>query len=122
SRGAEHWVTGPDPVAESLGMHGVISAGVKNENEGLYPVQHGYWLETMRAALARESTNAMERGRYDHHRKHKHRKQTDHPERDRAVSLPRGPVPRRPRVREVAGVLRRRRRLLDAVVGRQRPF
>ena len=51
SRGAEHWLTGPDEVAASLGMDGVISAGVRNEDEGLYPVQHGYWLQTMRAAL-----------------------------------------------------------------------
>jgi benzoate/toluate 1,2-dioxygenase alpha subunit len=43
SRGAEHWLSGPDAVAESLGMHGVVSAGVKNEDEGLFPVQHGYW-------------------------------------------------------------------------------
>lgn len=55
SRGAEHWLTGPDPVAESLGMTGVISAGIKNEDEGLYPVQHGYWLQTMRAAVAQEA-------------------------------------------------------------------
>lgn len=54
SRGAEHWLSGPDDVARALGMDGVISAGVKNEDEGLYPVQHGYWLDTMRAALARE--------------------------------------------------------------------
>lgn len=58
SRGAEHWLTGPDPVAESLGMTGVISAGVKNEDEGLYPVQHGYWLERMRAAAAKEEAAA----------------------------------------------------------------
>jgi benzoate/toluate 1,2-dioxygenase alpha subunit len=51
SRGAQHWLTGPDEVAESLDMHGVISSGQKNEDEGLYPVQHGHWLETMRAAL-----------------------------------------------------------------------
>ncbi len=38
-------------------MDGVISSGgVKNEDEGLYPVQHGYWLDTMRSALARETT------------------------------------------------------------------
>ena len=54
SRGAEHWLTGPDEVALSLDMPGVISAGLKNEDEGLYPVQHGYWLDTMRAALAKE--------------------------------------------------------------------
>jgi len=55
SRGAEHWLTGPDEVAKTLDMPGVISAGLKNEDEGLYPVQHGYWLETMRAALAKEA-------------------------------------------------------------------
>ena len=60
SRGAEHWLTGPDEVAQSLGMHGVISAGVKNEDEGLYPVQHGYWLQTMRDALSREQKTSEE--------------------------------------------------------------
>jgi len=45
-------------VAESLNMKGVISAGLKNEDEGLYPVQHGYWLETLRAAAAGEATAA----------------------------------------------------------------
>ncbi len=55
SRGAEHWVTGPDEVARSLGMEGVLGSGVKNEDEGLYPIQHGHWLETMRAAVAAEA-------------------------------------------------------------------
>ncbi|MBU3067858.1 benzoate 1,2-dioxygenase large subunit [Nocardia sp. NEAU-G5] len=54
SRGAEHWLSGPDPVAESLGMHDVLSAGVKNEDEGLYPIQHGYWLTRMRESLSLE--------------------------------------------------------------------
>ncbi|MFR9803607.1 benzoate 1,2-dioxygenase large subunit [Pseudonocardia sp. RS010] len=54
SRGAEHWLTGPDEVATSLGMDGVISAGMRNEDEGLYPVQHGYWRRTMLAALEKE--------------------------------------------------------------------
>jgi benzoate/toluate 1,2-dioxygenase alpha subunit len=61
SRGAEHWLTGPDPVAEALDMPGVISAGVKNEDEGLYPVQHGYWLTAMRAAV--ESERAATNGK-----------------------------------------------------------
>ena len=30
SRGAEHWLNGPDEVAKSLGMDGVISAGARN--------------------------------------------------------------------------------------------
>ena len=37
-----------------LGLNPAISSGVKTEDEGLYPVQHGYWLETMRAAVAAE--------------------------------------------------------------------
>ena len=58
SRGAEHWLNGPDEVAKSLGMDGVISAGARNEDEGLYPIQHGYWLQTMRAALEKQAAAA----------------------------------------------------------------
>jgi benzoate/toluate 1,2-dioxygenase alpha subunit len=54
SRGVKHWIDGPDEVASALGMDGVISSGAKNEDEGLYPAQHGYWLEVMRSALAAE--------------------------------------------------------------------
>ncbi len=61
SRGAEHWLSGPDPVAESLGMHGVISSGARTEDEGLYTTQHGYWLQTMQAALAREAARQTEK-------------------------------------------------------------
>lgn len=57
SRGAQHWIDGPDEVAKSLGMDGVVSAGAKTEDEGLYPIQHGYWLETMRKAVAGEEGN-----------------------------------------------------------------
>ena len=55
SRGAKHWLNGPNDLAKALGMDGVISSGVKNEDEGLFPVQHGYWLETMRAGLAADT-------------------------------------------------------------------
>ena len=44
----------------------------------------------------------------------------DHPASDRAVPLSRGALPLRPRVRQVAGLLRRRRRVLDTVVARRR--
>ena len=70
SRGAEHWLTGPDAVAESLDMHGVISSGVKNEDEGLYPVQHGYWLDTMRAAIGPRERNETEMRSTDCNREH----------------------------------------------------
>lgn len=54
SRGAEHWISGPDAVAESLGMHNVISSGIKAEDEGLFVAQDQYWLEVMRDALTTE--------------------------------------------------------------------
>ncbi|HEU0192492.1 MAG TPA: Rieske 2Fe-2S domain-containing protein [Mycobacterium sp.] len=54
SRGAEHWISGPDPVAESLGLHNVISSGRKAEDEGLFVVQDQYWLEAMRDAVQQE--------------------------------------------------------------------
>ncbi|WLP91967.1 benzoate 1,2-dioxygenase large subunit [Gordonia sp. NB41Y] len=59
SRGAQHWLSGPDEVATSLGMSGIVSAGVRNEDEGLYPVQHGYWLQTMTAAADAEDAAAQ---------------------------------------------------------------
>ena len=55
SRGAKHWLNGPNDLAKALGMDGVISSGVKNEDEGLFPMQHHYWLETMRAGLAADN-------------------------------------------------------------------
>ena len=53
SRGATHWLSGPDPTAESLGIR-PVSSGVKVEDEGLFVVQHKYWLDTMRAGLDKE--------------------------------------------------------------------
>ncbi|MFC8830410.1 benzoate 1,2-dioxygenase large subunit [Streptomyces sp. NPDC057137] len=50
SRGAVHQISGPDEDAEKVGLHPVAS-GVRTEDEGLYPIQHGYWLETLRHAL-----------------------------------------------------------------------
>ena len=58
SRGAKHWLKGPNDLATALGMDGVISSGIKNEDEGLFPVQHRYWLDTMRAALAADNHSA----------------------------------------------------------------
>ena len=62
SRGAVHWLSGPDEVATKLGMTGVVSAGLKNEDEGLYPVQHGYWLTVMREALESERQHEASEG------------------------------------------------------------
>ena len=42
SRGAAHWIEGPDDEAKELGLD-PVSSGVRTEDEGLYLVQHGYW-------------------------------------------------------------------------------
>ncbi len=60
SRGQTHQITGPSDFARELGMDGVLSSGVKNEDEGLYPIQHEYWLETMKKAQAAEKAAEAE--------------------------------------------------------------
>lgn len=54
TRGSTHEITGPDEQAQALGMTRVIASGVRTEDEGLYPIQHGYWKEVMDRALAEE--------------------------------------------------------------------
>lgn len=53
SRGVTHQITGPDANADKVGLK-PISSGARTEDEGLYPIQHGYWVETMRKAAAAE--------------------------------------------------------------------
>jgi benzoate/toluate 1,2-dioxygenase alpha subunit len=53
SRGVTHQIQGPDEDAKKLGIHPVAS-GVRTEDEGPYPIQHGYWLSTMREAVKTE--------------------------------------------------------------------
>jgi benzoate/toluate 1,2-dioxygenase alpha subunit len=61
SRGAEHWIQGPDAVAEAIGLNPLMS-GARIEDEGLFLVQHKYWQDAMRRALAAEiKLNAKER-------------------------------------------------------------
>lgn len=50
SRGAAHWINGPDAAANAIGLKPVMS-GVKTEDEGLYTVQHRYWMDVMKQAL-----------------------------------------------------------------------
>jgi benzoate/toluate 1,2-dioxygenase alpha subunit len=54
SRGATHWITGPDEDAKALGINPVLS-GVRVEDEGLYPVQHSYWKRAMQHAVELEA-------------------------------------------------------------------
>jgi benzoate/toluate 1,2-dioxygenase alpha subunit len=60
SRGATHWIKGPNEDARALGINPVLS-GVRVEDEGLYPVQHGYWLRAMRHAVDLEAKEGASR-------------------------------------------------------------
>lgn len=53
-RGATHWIEGADEQARALGLNPRRS-GVRTEDEGLYPIQHQYWADTLRAALTKET-------------------------------------------------------------------
>jgi len=60
TRGATHWVKGPDEAAKALGINPLLS-GVRVEDEGLYPAQHGYWLRAMRHAVDLEAKEGVAR-------------------------------------------------------------
>ncbi|AWN52978.1 benzoate 1,2-dioxygenase large subunit [Methylobacterium sp. 17Sr1-1] len=50
-RGAEHWIEGADEGAKAIGLKPLLS-GVKTEDEGLFAIQHRYWMDTMRRHLS----------------------------------------------------------------------
>lgn len=49
-RGATHWIHGADDAAKDIGLAPVMS-GVRTEDEGLYTIQHRYWLDVMKKAF-----------------------------------------------------------------------
>lgn len=53
SRGAPLWVHGPDANAKAMGLNPLVS-GERSEDEGLFVVQHEYWMQIMREALRTE--------------------------------------------------------------------
>lgn len=57
SRGAPLWIHGPDENAKAMGLNPLIS-GERSEDEGLFVVQHEYWVRTMRDALKTEQAEA----------------------------------------------------------------
>lgn len=57
SRGAPLWVRGPDANAKGMGVNPLIS-GERSEDEGLFVVQHEYWMQVMRDALRKEQAEA----------------------------------------------------------------
>ena len=58
SRGAEHWVEGPDAAAQEIDLKPILS-GVRTEDEGLFVMQHKYWQETMLRALAADESRKI---------------------------------------------------------------
>lgn len=50
SRGAMHWIEGPDENARAMGLEPLLS-GNRSEDEGLFVRQHEYWAKTLLAAL-----------------------------------------------------------------------
>jgi benzoate/toluate 1,2-dioxygenase alpha subunit len=56
-RGSTHWIDGADDAARRIGLNPVMS-GVKTEDEGLYTVQHRYWIDTMKKALTAQGSHA----------------------------------------------------------------
>jgi benzoate/toluate 1,2-dioxygenase alpha subunit len=56
-RGSTHWIDGPDEAAKKIGLNPVMS-GVKTEDEGLYTIQHRYWVETIKKAFGAEGSLA----------------------------------------------------------------
>jgi benzoate/toluate 1,2-dioxygenase alpha subunit len=59
SRGVVQWIDGPDDDAKSLGINPIMS-GARTEDEGLYLVQHSYWLKTMKDAVDAELASQSE--------------------------------------------------------------
>ncbi|MNJ79395.1 2-halobenzoate 1,2-dioxygenase large subunit [compost metagenome] len=53
SRGATHWVEGADESAREIDLEPRLS-GVRTEDEGLFVLQHQYWLQAMKEALCKE--------------------------------------------------------------------
>lgn len=59
TRGATHWIEGPDEEAERLGINPLMS-GARTEDEGLFVIQHRNWSERMRQAIAKEREGATD--------------------------------------------------------------
>ncbi len=52
SRGATHWIYGPDEQAKSMGITPLIS-GIKSEDEGLFITQHEFWKDSLQAGISK---------------------------------------------------------------------
>ncbi|MDR7330088.1 benzoate 1,2-dioxygenase large subunit [Corynebacterium guangdongense] len=61
TRGLGHQINGVSERAKALGMNEVLSSGVRTEDEGLYPIQHGYWESVMEKAVDQEDADLAAR-------------------------------------------------------------
>jgi len=52
SRGAMHWLDGPDDNARAMGLQPLLS-GERSEDEGLFVRQHEFWANALKGALER---------------------------------------------------------------------
>ena len=59
SRGATHWIKGPDEDADAIGMKPLLS-GAKTEDEGLFVIQHGFWKDTLIEHARKEQAATMQ--------------------------------------------------------------
>jgi benzoate/toluate 1,2-dioxygenase alpha subunit len=57
SRGAMHWIDGPDDNACAMGLTPLMS-GIRSEDEGLFVRQHGYWAKALQQGLASDQVDA----------------------------------------------------------------
>ena len=53
SRGATHWIAGPDENAKAMDLEPTLS-GNRSEDEGLFVRQHEYWAQTLIAAINKD--------------------------------------------------------------------
>jgi benzoate/toluate 1,2-dioxygenase subunit alpha len=53
SRGITHWIKGPDEAAKAIDLN-PIKSGLRTEDEGLFPIQHQYWADALKRAVAAE--------------------------------------------------------------------
>jgi benzoate/toluate 1,2-dioxygenase subunit alpha len=57
SRGAVHWIDGPDENARAIGLKPLLS-GERSEDEGLFVRQHEFWAKSLREAILRNGRDA----------------------------------------------------------------
>jgi benzoate/toluate 1,2-dioxygenase subunit alpha len=59
SRGALHWIDGPDENAKAIGLRPILS-GERSEDEGLFVRQHEFWAQSLRKAILRNGGEAAD--------------------------------------------------------------